>query len=172
MKIYIFRGKSATGKTTLTNILSQELNVPILRKDDIFDALSQYKSDISILNSASYDILAKQIQTCIDNQSDVIVDVALQHTPSLKTFLRKIDFKSSTVHRFFCDCSNDDVWLERWRERLENPLPNQYFKSIDEIIEHYNKCDIRPSDDEVVLDSVLGVEELLEKILERIGNER
>lgn len=171
MKIYIFRGKSATGKTTLTNILSQKLNVPILRKDDIFDALSQYQSDISILNSASYDILAKQIQTCIDNQSDVIVDVALQHTPSLKTFLRKIDFKSSTVHRFFCDCSNDDVWLERWRERLENPLPNQYFKSIDEIIEHYNKCDIKPSDDEIILDSILGVEKLINKVLENTNNE-
>lgn len=68
-----------------------------------------------------------------DNQSDVIVDVALQHTPSLKTFLRKIDFKS-----------------------------------IDEIIEHYNRCDIKPSNDEVVLDSIFAVEELLNKIMEAI----
>lgn len=67
MKVYMFRGKSATGKTTLTNILSQRLNIPILRKDDIFDTLSKYETDIAILNSTSYDILAKQIQTCIDN---------------------------------------------------------------------------------------------------------
>lgn len=40
--IYFFRGKAATGKTTITNILSKEINVTVLRKDDIFDVLSQY----------------------------------------------------------------------------------------------------------------------------------
>lgn len=171
MNIYIFRGKSATGKTTLTNLLSNKINVPVLRKDDIFDTLSKYVSDISTLNCASYDILAQQIQTCIDNNSDIIIDIALQDTKALETFLNKINFKNATVYRFFCDCSDNDIWLDRWRERLKNPLPNQYFKSIDEIVEHYGKCDIRSLDDEVVLDSVLGVEELLEKILECIGNE-
>lgn len=168
MNIYLFRGKSATGKTTLTNLLSQKLNIPVLRKDDIFDALAKYQTDIAILNSSSYDILAKQIQTCIDNQSDVIVDIALQHTPSLKFFLSKVDFKNSTVYRFFCDCSNDDMWLKRWRDRLKNPLPNQYFKSIDEIIEHYEKCVIEPMSDEIVLDSVLHIEKLFDIIMEKI----
>ena len=51
MNIYIFRGKSATGKTTLTNILSQKINIPVLRKDDIFDQLSKYEPDIAILNT-------------------------------------------------------------------------------------------------------------------------
>lgn len=50
MNLYIFRGKSATGKTTLTNLLSGKINVPVLRKDDIFDTLSKYVSDISTLN--------------------------------------------------------------------------------------------------------------------------
>lgn len=168
MNIYIFRGKSATGKTTLTNILSQKLNVPVLRKDDIFDSLSKHEKDIGILNSASYDILAAQIQTCIDNQSDVIIDVALQHTPSLKTFLNKIDFGDSTIYRFFCDCSNDNIWLERWHERLKNPLPNQYFKSIDEIAEHYGKCEIKPLNGEIILDSIIPVDDLVDKITEEI----
>lgn len=169
MNIYIFRGKSATGKTTLTSILSQKLNVPVLRKDDIFDALSKYETDIGILNSASYDIIAKQIQTCIDNQSDIIVDIALQHTLSLKTFLSKIDFKNITVFRFFCDCGNDDIWLDRWRDRLKEPLPNQYFKSIDEIIEHYRKYEIKPLNSEIILDSVMSVDDLVDIIMGNIG---
>ncbi len=171
MNIYIFRGKSATGKTTLTNLLSNEINVPVLRKDDISDTLSKYVSDISTLNGASYDILAQQIQTCIENNSDIIIDIALQDTKALEIFLQKINFKNATVHRFFCDCSDNDMWLERWRKRLKNPLPNQYFKSIDEIVEHYGKCEIKPLSDEVVLDSVFAVEELLEKILEYIRDE-
>ena len=168
MSIYIFRGKSATGKTTLTNLLSRKINVPVLRKDDIFDQLSKHENDIAILNSVSYDILARQIQTCIDNQSDVIVDVALQHTPSLNEFLSKIDFKHSMIYRFFCDCSDGNIWLERWRTRLKNPLPNQYFKSIDEIMEHYGKCEIEPLDREVILDSVNSVDYLVNKIMEII----
>lgn len=168
MNLYMFRGKSATGKTTLTNLLSKRLNVPVVRKDDIFDTLSKYEDNIGTLNGASYDILARQIQTCIDNQSDVIVDIALQHTPSLLMFLEKIDFKNAIVHRFFCDCSDDEIWLDRWSERLKNPLPNQYFKSIDEIVEHYGKCEIVPLDNEVVLDSVLAVDELMDKIIKKV----
>lgn len=168
MNIYIFRGKSATGKTILTNTLSRKINIPVLRKDDIFDQLSKHEKDIAILNSASYDIIAKQIQTCIDNQSDVIVDVALQHTPSLNEFLSKINFKDSTIYRFFCDCSDDNIWIERWQKRLKNPLPNQYFKSIDEIVEHYGKCEIEPLDDELVLDSILPIEKLIDIVMGEI----
>ena len=51
MNIYIFRGKSATGKTTLTNMLSERINVPVLRKDDIFDRLAEYEADITVLNT-------------------------------------------------------------------------------------------------------------------------
>ena len=168
MNIYIFRGKSATGKTALTNMLSEKINVPVLRKDDIFDRLAEYEADISVLNAASYDILAKQIQTCIYDKSDIIVDVALQHTPSLERFLNKINFKDSIVHRFFCCCSDEAVWLDRWSERLKNPLPNQYFKSIDEIVEHYSKCNISPQNGEIILDSILPVDELIEKIMEEV----
>lgn len=169
MKIYIFRGKSATGKTTLSNILSKNINTPVLRKDDIFDELHKHEKYISVLNAASYDILARQIQTSIDNGADIIVDIALQHTPSLNTFLNKIDFKNSTVYRFFCDCSDDEIWLDRWRERLKSPLPNQYFKSIDEIKEHYGRCKIEPQKEEIILDSVLPINKLYNIIMEEIS---
>lgn len=71
--VYFFRGKAATGKTTITNLLSNEINVSVLRKDDIFDVLSQSLKDNSQKHSISYDLLAKLIQTNIDNKTDVIV---------------------------------------------------------------------------------------------------
>ena len=92
----------------------------------------------------------------------MIIDIALQHTPSLNEFLSKIDFKDSTIYRFFCDCSDDNIWLERWRTRLKKTLPNQYFKSIDEIIEHYGKCEIGPLNGEIILDSIIPVDDLVD----------
>ena len=72
------------------------------------------------------------------------------------------------VYRFFCDCSDDILWLDRWRERLKNPLPNQYFKSINEIVAHYSKCEIEPLNNEIILDSIIPVDDLFDKIMENI----
>ena len=51
---------------------------------------------------------------------------------------------------------------------MENPLPNQYFKSIEEIAEHYGCCEIEPIDDEIILDSILPVSKLIAIIMEGI----
>lgn len=74
--LYIFRGKSATGKTLLSSMLSKKLNIFVLRKDDIFDPLSVHLNNNSINNSACYDILASITQKNIDNKVDVIIDIA------------------------------------------------------------------------------------------------
>ena len=55
--IIIFRGKAATGKTFITNYLCKKLNIPVIRKDDIYDSLSMYNVEHSLNNSATYDIL-------------------------------------------------------------------------------------------------------------------
>lgn len=49
--IYFFRGKAATGKTTISNKLSKKINVPVLRKDDIFNKISKYIDDNSLNNN-------------------------------------------------------------------------------------------------------------------------
>ncbi len=56
--IYFFRGKAATGKTIITDALSSKIKVSILRKDNIFDAISHYIDDNSLNNSLTYDVLA------------------------------------------------------------------------------------------------------------------
>ena len=41
-KVILFRGKAGVGKTTLSNESSKRLNIPVLRKDDIYDAVASY----------------------------------------------------------------------------------------------------------------------------------
>jgi predicted ABC-type ATPase len=163
--LFLFRGKAATGKTTITNLLSRELNVSVLRKDDIYDEFSKYNLEYSQKNEASYDILAKLIQTNIDNNCDLIIDIGLSHNPYLEQFLLKINLKKSRLLKFICVCSNEKEWEERIRKRLSIPHPNQLFKSVKEAKDYYTKQISTPLENETVLNSSDDIEVIIKKIL-------
>lgn len=169
--LYIFRGKAATGKTLLSNLLSKNLKICVLRKDDIFDPLSPY-IDNSINNNICYDVLASLVQNNIKNGVDIILDIALAHSEYYKLFLSKLDLKDTKVLSFLCDCSDEAVWLARWDERLKNPSPNQYFTSNEEIKNHYAKMDISLFQNEYLLDSVKTKEQLLNEVFSVINSEK
>ncbi|SCY54164.1 AAA family ATPase [Alkaliphilus peptidifermentans] len=168
-KVFIFRGKAATGKTTITNILSNKLNVAVLRKDDIYDMLSTFGMNHSENNKASYDILGKILQTNVNTNCNVIIDVSLAHKPYLNQFLSKIDFKESEVYQFLCICSNNDEWKRRIEKRLDNPTPNQFFRSVTEAVEHYEQLNIEPLENEIILDSAMDISFIMKKIFEEIA---
>ena len=166
--IFIFRGKAATGKTYITNFLSNKLNIAVIRKDDIYDKLSMYGLSHGEINSASYDILAKIIQTNIDTNCSLIIDIGLYHKSYIEQFLSKINFQNSQTYRFLCICSNNVEWSKRIEDRLENPLPNQLFKSSKEAEEHYKKYDIGLAQGEMLLDSMHDISTIVERICEVI----
>lgn len=159
--IYFFRGKAATGKTTITNILSKEINVAVLRKDDIFDVLSQYIGDNSDNNRITYDLLAKLIQTNINNNTDLMVDIGLYNNTHWQVFQSKINYQESRVYNFFCDCSDRNIWQNRIKERLNNPTPNQYFKSVEQAESHYDYNNMKLLENEYYIDSCDDLEENL-----------
>jgi predicted kinase len=163
--VYIFRGKSATGKTTMSNILSHHLNIAVFRKDDVFDPLSKFIGNHKLNSQASYDVLSSMINTSINNGNDVIVDIALPHKPNYELFLSKIDLKNHRIISFLCDCSSESIWLSRWSERLKAPLPNQFFRNLCEIKAHYANMDITPLSGEYFIDSSRDIEALMHDIL-------
>ena len=163
-KLYIFRGKAATGKTVLTDLLSQELKICVLRKDHIYDMLSQEDMDHSIKNKLSYDILAKIINTNLKTNCEMIVDIALANTSHMNEFLSKLDLQETDVESFLCICSNEHEWKMRMVERIKNPTPNQQFKSVDDALRHYKNYEIKAMKDEIVIDSCEEPLALLEKV--------
>lgn len=163
--IIIFRGKAATGKTMISNELSKRKSIPILRKDDIFDILLRNAIDVSAANTATYDIMADIIQSHIETKSDLIVDIALSHTPFFEIFLSKFKIADSQVKYYLCDCSDDEIWKSRIKDRFVNPKPNQFFKSTDEAARHYEKHDITPLIMEVRIDSIRPLGRIIEEIM-------
>ncbi len=164
--VYIFRGKAATGKSTLANMLAKKLAIPVFCKDDVVDALksSENIDKGSINNEVCYNILYKIIQTNLDLNTDFILDIALGDRNNAKWFFGRLDFKDNKVLKFFIDCSDEDEWKRRHIERLKNPLLHQSFQTIEHVIEHYKLADIYPFEDEYIIDSNESVEESFEAI--------
>lgn len=164
--IFIFRGKAATGKTTLSNMLAEKLSISVIRKDDVVDALKSSKNITrsSINNEVCYNILYKIIQTNLELQVDLILDIGLGDRHNAATFLNRLDFKGNTVLKFFIDCSDEEEWKRRHRERLKNPLPHQSFQSLEHIMEHYQNADIQPFDDEYVIDSANPLQQCFQEL--------
>ncbi len=77
-----------------------------------------YNLEHSLINSISYDVLAKIIQTNIDTNCDLIVDISLAHNSYLEQFLSKINFKDSKLYQFLCICSDN----EKWKKRIEKKI--------------------------------------------------
>jgi len=170
--IYIFRGKAATGKTTLSDMLAKKLSIPVFRKDDIVDALKMTQTDKNFVNNkVCYNILYKMLQTNLDLNTDFIMDIALGDRNNAKMFFDKLDFKDNKVISFFVICSDENEWKRRHLERIKNPLPYQVFTSFEHVVEHYKKADINPFEHEHIIDTADTVEKSFDEILKIIGIE-
>ena len=170
--VFIFRGKAATGKTTLSNLIARELSIPIFRKDDIVDALKTSKNirKENINNEVCYNILYRMIQTNLDLKTDFILDIALGDKKNAECFFQRLNFHNNKVIRFFLVCSNENEWKRRHMERLLNPQPNQSFQSFEHVLDHYRNSDTNPFDDEYIVDNVGTVEESFTAIMKTINS--
>lgn len=170
--VYIFRGKAAAGKTTLSNMLARKLSIPVFRKDDIVDALKMTVNiDTGIIsNEVCYNILYRMIQANLDLGADFILDIALGDRHNAEAFFNRLDFGDRKIVRFFIDCCDENEWKRRHMERLKNPLPHQSFQSLKHVIEHYRNADVNPFDDESIINSTGPLEKSFEAIIKIIDS--
>ena len=172
-KIIIFRGKAATGKTLLSNAVSGKLKIPVIRNDDIYDVVAaNYDLDFQLIKGISYDIIPAIVNTNIELGNDLILDIGLAHQDYIKQFVDKLASDNAKITMFLCVCSDDGVWCERIEERIVNPTPNQLFKSSCEALKYYDKLNLNPLEDEIVIDSVVTLDVLIDPVLEKISNSK
>ena len=167
--ILFFRGKAATGKSTVAKIVSNHRNFKVISKDSVFDELLTQGLDWSTATSLAYDILADTIQECHDRGINVIVDLGLAHTPYFTKFFSKMRLDLEKVRLFLFVCGNNEIWEERITKRVENPeTPNQAFKSICDATRHYEAHHIHKLSYEIEIDSALSIEAMVNKVYDVI----
>jgi 2-phosphoglycerate kinase len=168
--VYIFRGKAGTGKTTLSDMLAKKLSIPVIRKDDIVDALkmTQTTDREPVNNSVCYNILYKVIQTNLNLNVDFIIDIGLGDRDNFKLFFDRLDFKDNKALTFVVICSDENEWRRRHEDRIKNPQPHQIFKSFDHVVEHYKTRDFTPFEHECVIDTVDTIEKTFEDMFKVI----
>ncbi|MCX6753253.1 MAG: AAA family ATPase [Candidatus Nomurabacteria bacterium] len=164
MKIILFRGLPGSGKTTMSDFVSKETGVPILRKDDIYDLLSDFIEDHKIKNEISYGSLYSILETNKQTNSVFIVDYPfnkIEHFSIIKDWCKEnnVELKSILV-----TCSDEVVWAERFNTRAESPKPNQLLTNFEELKKHYDTMQIKPENGELSIDTLNSEESLLNMI--------
>lgn len=169
--VYIFRGKSATGKSTFSDMLARKLSIPVIRIDDIIDALKTTQDiDKSLINNTvCFNIICKIIQTNLDLGADFIIDVGLGDKKMAEWFLNRLNFGNNKAICFLVVCSDESEWRKRHMKRIANPLPNQSFKSFEHVLEHYKNFDATPFEYEHIIDSALSIEKCFDEMISIIN---
>jgi tRNA uridine 5-carbamoylmethylation protein Kti12 len=171
-KIILLRGKAGVGKTFISNELGKRLNIPIIRKDDIFDTVFNYISDNVLINNMCYEMIFKIVQTNLRINADIIIDCPFHFNNQLLDLKKRIENDKGVFKPILCICSNETVWAERFNLRKANPSPNNIITEFKEMKQHYINKGIEsiPIEGELILDSINDIDELMKQTITYLEN--
>ncbi|MBZ9685874.1 ATP-binding protein [Clostridium estertheticum] len=164
-KVIVFRGKAGVGKTTISNEIGRILNIPIIRKDDIYDSIANYIDNHELRNKACYNTLYKIVETNILNNLDVIVDAGFHYLEQALQFKTWVLNKNAIFVPLLCICSDEKIWAERFDMRRHNPQPNNLITDFRELKLHYKDLKTDSLKNEKILDTIYSIDSLVESAL-------
>jgi predicted kinase len=165
MLLILFRGRPGTGKTTMSNLLATKINVPVIRKDDIYDQLTLLSGTHDLRNKTTFNIIYSILISNIHNSSTLILDCPFQFEEdikSLKDWCRSHDVQLKTI---LVTCSDEQIWSERFKERAKNPAPNQLITDFEGFKDRYKVMQLKPDDGELLVDTTKPQDQNLNDVL-------
>ncbi|MFA6301319.1 MAG: AAA family ATPase [Candidatus Paceibacterota bacterium] len=164
MKIILFRGRPGVGKTTISNILSKKTGIPVLRKDDIYDVVSEFIESHQVRNKISYGSLYAILESNIKTNCSFIIDFPFHSIEHFSIIKKWCGEKEVELNSILVICSDERIWAERFNERTKNPKPNQLITNFEKMKENYKDMEVIPEKGELVVDTVKTPEVLLIEI--------
>jgi hypothetical protein len=175
MRIILFRGRPGTGKTTLSTAFGYRENLPVLRKDDFYDAVSEFIAEHDARNRMSYRALYNVLASNSKTDSTFILDYPFQHAGDLGIVRKWSAEHGVMLKSILVTCSDEKLWARRLEARAKNPTPNQIITDFHSLRKLYGAMQITPEEDELSVDTVESIENILPKVVrfvsewERVG---
>lgn len=169
MRIILFRGRPGTGKTVLSDAVATQTDLPVLRKDDFYDAAAEFVAEHDVRNRMSYRALYKVLESNSNNQSTLILDYPFQHPGDLGLIGRWSAENGARLKSVLVTCSDERLWAQRLEERAINPAPNQLITNFQSFQKFYGTMQLTPEVGELLVDNVGSIEDVLPQIIRFIS---
>lgn len=122
-KLIIVNGLPASGKTTLAEFLSEDLQIPMFNKDGFKEMLSDTMKVASVRSSRRLDdpslvLLLKIAQTLLVRKISVIIESNFTLRKDIEEFEQQMKENGVTIIEVFCR-ADGHVLVERFKERME-----------------------------------------------------
>jgi hypothetical protein len=88
----------------LSNELGKRLKVPVIHKDDIYDAVASFVSEHGLRNNICFDVLYRLLQTVIDSDALIILDFRLNNIDDLRRLKDWIEDRDGELAIIHCTC--------------------------------------------------------------------
>jgi predicted kinase len=167
-KIILFRGLPGVGKSFIANETAKILKIAIVKKDDIYDCIHLEISQNENRNEICYNIIYKIIETNLLSNTDLIIDCPFKDHKELKNLSSFINERNGQLKSILCNCSDPDVWEERFNERRNNPKHSNLITGFNELKNTYPSLELEKYDDELVIDTTIGLDENILHIINYI----
>lgn len=167
-KIILFRGLPGVGKSFISDETAKILKIAIIRKDDIYNCIHSEITVDENRNKICYKIIYKIIETNLLSDTDLIIDCPFKDIEELKRLSSFVQERNGELKSILCNCSDPNLWEERFNERLVNPQPTQLTTDFKEVKNTYEKSEPEKFDDELVVDTKISLDENILHIINYI----
>ena len=170
-KLILFRGKPGVGKTTISNRVATELNMSVLRKDDIYDAVSVHIEEHAIRNQICEATIRNIIKSNLENHTSLILDGSYHYAAHIAQFRNWLLLHNLELVSILVICSDEAIWKKRFNKRQLNPKPNNIITDFEKLKKHYKSLETKLLEGELIIYSANYLEENIEIALKRIKQE-
>ncbi|SFL00193.1 AAA domain-containing protein [Paenibacillus sp. 1_12] len=167
--IILFRGRPGVGKTTISDLLSSQLNIPIIRKDDFYDVVASYNDIHDQRNKVSYGILFRILESNKKMNGRFILDFPFNQEEDVTRFSDWLKEHNYFLKSILCICSNEKIWADRFNKRKVNPMPNQLITDFIELKQYYKDLSIKPLEGELVVDTTDELDSIISNVTKYIN---
>lgn len=167
-KIILFRGLPGVGKSFIADETAKILKIAILRKDDIYECIFPNINNQENRNEICYNIIYKIVETNLLANTEVIIDCPFKNHMELQKLSSFITLRNGVLKSILCNCSDPDVWEERFNERKTSASGTNLIIDFNELKNNYS-MGLEKYSDELLVDTNKSLDENILDILNYIG---